>query len=119
MLPAERSHLAAIVRSFQVGDERSPTRAWLIVKDGKVLAKAGSHDTGGVVGLYGVATKPEARGFGFARLICLTALSAARARGRRLAVLHSTPMAVSLYRAMGFREAALFRLYAMPGSFHA
>lgn len=117
--PAERADLAAIVRSFRVGGEQSPTRAWLAVKDGKVLAKAGTHDTPGVVGLYGVATKPEARGLGLARLVCLTALSAARARGQKTAVLHSTPMAVSLYRAMGFREAALFRLYAAPNSFHA
>jgi ribosomal protein S18 acetylase RimI-like enzyme len=68
--------------------------------------------------MSGVATKPEARGLGFGRLICLTALSAARARGRNLAVLHSTPMAVSLYRAMGFRDAAPFCLYAIPDSFH-
>ncbi len=36
-----------------------------------------------------------------------------------MGVLHSTPMAVSLYRAMSFREAAPFRLYAAPNSFHA
>lgn len=117
--PAERANLAAIVRSFDVGGAQAPTRAWLAVKDGKVLAKAGTHDTQGVVGLYGVATKPEARGLGLARLICLTALVAARTRGQKTAVLHSTPMAVSLYRAMGFREVAPFRLYAAPNSFHA
>lgn len=117
--PAERADLAAIVGSFRVGGEDSPTRAWLVVKDGKVLAKAGTHYTQAVVGLYGVATKPEARGLGLASLICLTALAAARGRGKKTAVLHSTPMAVSLYRAMGFREAALFRLYAAPNSFHA
>jgi ribosomal protein S18 acetylase RimI-like enzyme len=117
--PDQRSALAAIVRSFRVGGEHSPTRAWLAVKDGKVLAKAGTHDTGDVVGLYGVATKSEARGLGLARLVCLHALSTAHARGLSRAVLHSTPMAVSLYRAMGFREAATFRLYAQAGSFHA
>jgi ribosomal protein S18 acetylase RimI-like enzyme len=116
---AERPTLAAIVRSFRVGGEHSLTRAWLFVKDGKVLAKAGTHDTDDVVGLYGVATKPEARGLGLARLVCLTALQAARERGQRVGVLHSTPMAVSLYRAMGFREVAPFRLYALPNSFHA
>lgn len=116
---AERANLAAIVRSFRVGDERSPTRAWLIVRDGLALAKAGTHDTGDVVGLYGVATKPEARGLGLARLVCLNALAAAHARGQRTAVLHATPMAVSLYRTMGFREVAPFRLYAAPNSFHA
>jgi ribosomal protein S18 acetylase RimI-like enzyme len=116
---AERLDLAAIVRSFRVGDERSPTHAWLIVKDGTVLAKAGTHDTQDVVGLYGVATKPDARGLGLARLACLKALTAARERGQSTAVLHSTPIAVSLYRAMGFREVVAFRLYAAPNSFHA
>jgi ribosomal protein S18 acetylase RimI-like enzyme len=66
-----------------------------------------------------VATKPEARGLGLARLVCLTALQAARERGHRVGVLHATPMAVSLYRALGFGEVAPFRLFAPPNSFHA
>ena len=35
--------------------------------------------------------------------------------GVRTGVLHSTPMAHSLYEKMGFRDAATFRLWATPG----
>jgi ribosomal protein S18 acetylase RimI-like enzyme len=116
---AERPQLEAIIKSFRIGEGGSPTRGWLVFKDGALLAKAMTQDAPGSVGLYGVATKPEARGLGLARLVCLIALNAARERGQRTAVLHSTPMAVSLYRAMGFSEVAPFRLYARPNSFHA
>jgi ribosomal protein S18 acetylase RimI-like enzyme len=114
-----RAHLQSIVDAARIGLPGSPNRAWVVVKDGIALAKAFTHDAAGAVGLYGMATKPEARGMGLARLVCLTALHDARARGHGLAILHSTPMAVSLYRGIGFREVAPFHLYAAPQSFYA
>jgi GNAT superfamily N-acetyltransferase len=103
----------------RMGIPGSPNRAWLAMKDGVPLAKAFTHDTPGAVGLYGMATKPEARGLGLGRLICIKALAEARARGHDLAVLHATPMAVSLYEHVGFRNIAPLHLYAAPNSFYA
>jgi ribosomal protein S18 acetylase RimI-like enzyme len=114
-----RAHLQSIVDIVRIGAEGSPNRAWIAVKDGVAIAKAFTHDGAGEVGLYGMATKPEARGLGLGRLLCLTALHSARERGHDLAVLQSSPMAVSLYRGVGFRELAPFRLFAVPNSFYA
>jgi ribosomal protein S18 acetylase RimI-like enzyme len=114
-----RAHLQSIVDVARIGLPGSPNRAWVVVRDGVALAKAFTHDAAGAVGLYGMATKPEARGLGLARLVCLTALHDARARGHEVTILHSTPMAVSLYTGIGFREVAPFHLYAAPHSFYA
>jgi hypothetical protein len=48
----------------------------------------------------------------------IEALHAARAAGYRLAVLHSTPMARSLYERIGFRARATFRVFAPPRALH-
>jgi len=65
-----------------------------------------------------VATKPEARGLGLGRAICLQALQETDA-GRGLSgVLHSSPMAVSLYEKMGFETICDFKVFATAGSFH-
>jgi ribosomal protein S18 acetylase RimI-like enzyme len=114
-----QADLQAIIDVARIGAAGSPNRAWVAVKDGVALAKAFTHDAAGVVGLYGMATKPEARGLGLARTMCIKALSDARARGHEVAVLHSTPMAVSLYEGVGFRKAAGFSIYAAPHSFYA
>jgi ribosomal protein S18 acetylase RimI-like enzyme len=60
---------------------------------------------GAVVGLWNLATLPDARRRGAATAITIAALEDARADGCRRAVLASTPAAVSLYRRLGFREA--------------
>jgi len=114
-----RMHLQSIVDMARIGMPGSPNRAWLAIKDGAALAKVFIHDGAGEVGVYGMATKPEARGLGLARTLCLHTLHDARGRGHALAVLHSTPMAVSLYRSLGFEDIAPFRLYAAPNSFYA
>ena len=114
-----RAHLMSIVEIARIGVRGSPNRAWVVVKDGAALAKAFTHEAVGAVGLYGMATKPEARGMGLARLVCLKALHEARERGHDLAILHSTPMAVSLYQGVGFRPLAPFAIWAAPHSFYA
>ena len=74
------------------------------------------HLDGDVAGIYGVATRPEVRGLGFARHLTLAALHAARAAGATTAVLHSTPIAVPLYASLGFNRVADFSLHASPGT---
>lgn len=58
----------------------------------------------GVAGMYGVATVAHARNQGFATATVLGAVDAARAAGYRVCILHATPMAVSVYRRLGFVE---------------
>jgi len=69
-------------------------------------------------GLTSVATRTEARGLGLARLLTVRALEAARASGAEVGVLHTTPMAVGLYRALGFEPVVDFRLYSAPDTLH-
>jgi GNAT superfamily N-acetyltransferase len=116
---AARPHLALIADAFHIGETGSPNRAWIAVRDGMAIAKVLTHDVGEVVGIYGMATRSASRGLGLGRALCMTALADARKRGCRLAVLHSTPMAVTLYRSVGFREVGDFSLFAAPDSFYA
>jgi GNAT superfamily N-acetyltransferase len=94
------------------------TRLWLALLDGEPVSKAAMHVHGGVAGIYAVATTDNGRRRGLASLLTLTALSAARAEGVERSVLHSTPMAVELYRKLGFRDAAPFEVWAEPGTLH-
>jgi GNAT superfamily N-acetyltransferase len=114
-----RPYLRSIADTFGIGAAGSPNRAWIAVEDGVALAKVFTHGFAGVVGLYGMATRPASRGLGLGRLLCITALADARRRGHTLAVLHSTPMAVALYKSVGFREIAPLSIYAEPQSFYA
>lgn len=118
-VPADAvGHLRAFEAQCAVGRPGSATRAWIAEKDGFAVAKAVTHEAAGVIGLYGVATKPEARGLGLARAICTQALLDSMTDDGTFAVLHATPMARRLYLAMGFREVAPFKVYTTPGSFH-
>ncbi len=110
--------LRSIIRAARFGAPGSPNRSWVARRGGEVLCKVTLHLDGRVAGVHGVVTRPEARGLGLARLLTLTALGAARDAGYELAVLHSTPMAVSLYRAMGFEPRAAFGLWAEPDTLH-
>ena len=114
-----RSVLQDLADVLRFGAPGSPNRAWLALKDGVPVAKSVTHDSTDAVGVYGMVTLPEARGLGLARLVCIEALASARRRGRSLAVLHSTPMARSLYASVGFADVAPFRVFSEPGTFHA
>ena len=77
-----------------------------VARDGeRAIASAVAMLDGAVVGLWNVATLPDARRRGGATAVTIAALDEARAEGCRLAVLASTPAALSLYRRFGFREA--------------
>jgi GNAT superfamily N-acetyltransferase len=108
-------HLEAMVDAFHIGEPGAPVRLWVARLDGKAVAKVALNLDNGVAGIYAVATLPEARGLGLARALILTSLHAARHAGFNLSVLHSTPMAVSLYERIGFEHVAPFKVYAPPG----
>ena len=115
--PETRQLLAGVTRNFHVGPDQR-LRCWLAWRDGVPVSKVVINLDKGAVGLYGVATKPEARGLGLARILTLEAFAAARRDGHHLAVLHSTAMAYGLYEKLGFVSIAPFRVYAPADSFH-
>ena len=114
---SQEQHLEMAL-SFGVGSPGSPMRCWLALIDGKPVSKALLNLDAGSAGIHGVATKPEARGKGLARILTLNALQTARESGYRIAMLHSSPMARSLYEKIGFRQVSEFRVYASGGTFH-
>lgn len=116
--PEDQAHLRGFLSAFRVGEPGSALRCWAAWRDGVPLAKALLNLDDGAAGIYGVATRPEARGLGLARQVTLLALHAARQAGYRLGVLHTSRMARSLYEKIGFRDAGSeFRVYAPAGDF--
>lgn len=103
---------ASIVKCFQFGQPGSKAHMWQAWRAGQPIAKAGMYLGSNAAGIYAVATRPEARRLGLASALTLTALHKARSFGYPLAVLHSSPMAESLYRSLGFATLAEFRLFA-------
>jgi len=111
--PAEaQPHLNAFNRVFQIGTPSAKLRCWLAWHEGVPVSKAVLHCAAGAAGVHGVATKPEARGQGLASTLTLEALRAARQAGYKLGVLHSTPMAQTLYAILGFRPVAPYRIFS-------
>ena len=112
-IPEEYEELyRAIAAGFQLGKPGSRAHMWQAWCDGQPVAKAGLYLGSGSAGIHGVVTKPEACRLGLARILTLTGLHEAHKSGYRLAVLHSTPMAQSLYQSLGFTTMAEFRLFA-------
>lgn len=93
-------------------------RLWVARLNGEPVSKVVMHRHGEVAGIYGVATREEGRGKGLASILTLRALHAARDAGATRGVLHSTPMARTLYERMGFRDVAPFDVWAAPDSVH-
>ena len=105
-------YLDRINQEFRLGTPEARVRVWVAWQAGVPVAKAVLNLAAGVAGLYGVATRPEARGRGLARALTLRAFRYARDQGFELGVLHSSPMAFPLYQRIGFREVTTFRLFA-------
>lgn len=93
-------------------------RVWLASHDGVPVSKIGIHISGSVAGIYGVATTERGRGKGLASLLTNVALRATAEAGLRASVLHSTPMAHSMYQRLGYRDVATFELWARPDEVH-
>lgn len=83
----------------------SPMRHFLARWAGEPVGTATVLLAAGVAGVYNVATLPAARRRGIGAETTRAALAAARdGDGRHWAILHSSPMGVRVYRALGFRE---------------
>jgi len=107
-----RLQLRKMIEKFEIGERTSNARFWLAWKDGAPISKIGLYNGSGSAGIYGVATKPEARGLGIASILMITAMQAAKEMGHKLAVLDSSPLAEKLYKRLGFTTVAPLRLYS-------
>ena len=117
--PTPRRHCDPSSKLLSFGEPGASTQGWLARLDGAVVSKVVLHVDADVAGIYGVATKPEAAGSRPPRTLTLQALHAARSAGIDIGVLHSTPMARSLYEGIGFHTvAADLVLYSTPDTLH-
>jgi GNAT superfamily N-acetyltransferase len=112
-LPEEFQALVVDLNRFW-GPGRLPADRWLAYKGdrpvGKVLVSfAGSP---GVAAVYGMSVRPEARGQGIAKRLTTIVLQRAQERGCHRVVLHSSAMAVDVYRRAGFVERCSLTVYA-------
>jgi hypothetical protein len=73
-----RPQLGKIIEKFKIGERTSNTRFWLAWRNGFPISKIGLYNGSSSAGIYGVATKPEARGLGIASILMVTAMKAER-----------------------------------------
>jgi ribosomal protein S18 acetylase RimI-like enzyme len=112
---SEEDRATLVAMNQDVGFEQM--RRWLCYVNGVPMAKAVAvmlEPT--CAGVYGVGTTSEARGRGLASVLMREILRALQQAGMRTVVLHSTPMAVNLYRRLGFVEHCQIPVYAVPRS---
>ena len=105
-------HFCELNQSFRIGKPDTKLRVWTAFYKDKPVSKVVLHLSAGAAGIYGVATKPEARGKGLARILTLEALWAAKKIGYKIGVLHSSEMAINLYKKIGFKVISNFTILA-------
>src|SRR5205809_413620 len=88
--------------SESVGGDDRPVGTALGVVDGPVL------------GIFNVATVPDARRRGVGRAVMLAAMRDGANRGCRLAVLQSSDMGHTVYERLGFRDFGTYELWSHP-----
>lgn len=107
---------APLVARFQRewGPGRAPGHRYLAFVDGVAVAKGYLSVAGpsGVAAIYAMMTVPEARGRGIAGGLTTALISRAGELGCRRVVLHSSDMAVGVYRRTGFVERCRFTVFA-------
>ena len=111
-LPSE-SQFYAVGMSAWSHDSGVPGARWVALLDGEPVGKVylsllGSEDTASI---FGVFVKPEARGHGVAGILSQLAISRAQALGFKRVVLHSSAMALNIYRKLGFEERCRLQIY--------
>lgn len=87
----------------------------LAVEGGRPVAAGSGIDSDGSWGLYNIATLPTHRGRGIGLQLVQALLSEGARRGHRDAVLHASPMGLSVYRRAGFEPVVELTQYVWPG----
>ncbi len=90
----------------------SPLRLCLGTLDGDPVATLKLFFAAGVAYIGRVMTVPAFRRRGIGTMMTLHALHAARRAGYRIAVLTASPMGISIYRRLGFKECCVVGTYA-------
>ena len=89
-------------------------RCFVGYRDGVPVATSLRFLSDGVVGIYGIATVPEARNRGFGSAMTLAALEDGRAQGYHVGVLGATAMGEPIYRRLGFQELYRVTQFEIP-----
>ncbi|HEX7155001.1 MAG TPA: GNAT family N-acetyltransferase [Thermoanaerobaculia bacterium] len=92
-------------------DRDAPWAHFVGLIDGKPVATTTVLTEGDLVGVYHVATLPEARGRGIGPAVTLAGMNHGRRLGAKRAVLQSSEMGFSMYARLGFHEVADLRLF--------
>jgi ribosomal protein S18 acetylase RimI-like enzyme len=109
---ADREQVARLNRHWS--GARARGRRWLAFVEGRAVGKGYLSLAGppGVAAIFGMSVLPEARGHGIASVLTETLLGQAKTLGCRRVVLHSSEMAVGVYRRAGFVERCPLRFFA-------
>jgi ribosomal protein S18 acetylase RimI-like enzyme len=91
---------------------QAPIWAYLARRSGEPIACGLGVLDRGVVGIYAVATLPDARRQGAGGAVTARIMDDARRAGARLAVLQSSEMGFPLYERLGFRTVCEMRVVA-------
>lgn len=112
-LPRESQDMVASLNRFW-GPGHLPAHRWVAYVDDRAVGKAllSLAAPEGVAAVYGMSVTPEARGRGIAQGLTTTLLARARALGCQRVVLHSSEVAVNVYRRAGFVECCAMTVYA-------
>lgn len=94
--------------SYAASGDEPHLRCFLGFRNGTPVATSARFLSGGLVGIWGVATVPEARRLGIGAAMTLAALGDGARQGYRVGSLIATTMGEPVYRRLGFRE--LFRV---------
>jgi ribosomal protein S18 acetylase RimI-like enzyme len=102
----------AFFRLGEVGfGDDVPYRHYLAHTDGRPVATTTSVIAGDVLGIYNVATLPDARGRGLGRAITLASMGDGALAGCGMAVLEASELGRSVYEKLGFRAFADYQLF--------
>jgi ribosomal protein S18 acetylase RimI-like enzyme len=82
--------------------------------DGRDVSTSIGYTLGDTVGVFNVATPPEHRGRGYGAALTVEAAREGFAAGADLAWLQASAMGLSVYRKLGFRDAAQYVLLTRP-----
>ncbi len=104
----------------EVFDDWMPWRefaCWVAYRGETPVATAATVVSGGVIGLYNVATMPQERGNGYAEAIIRHAIAtASRDSGLQRVILQSTASGERLYKRLGFREVSRLVVFNSSGA---